>query len=249
MPYSCPSASNSLRAESFIFVRLRLQSHSVVFALRPPRPAPPPRIISPSPPFFFSSKFQPLPSLNLFHLLKSLAASLLFVEHRNTATEEFGWCHLRKRPQKAGSRGQGELGEDRGAQGGLFLFFGGRGAWSARFGNWHWYCRVDIRHIFGVVGEGGWEGSLFGGRSSSRVRERLAAMRFGSLFNGKSFLFFFVVSVLTGWCARRPSGRCAGSGPETAASACSSSLVLWVGAFPSHLGGRRNGRRNVSPFT
>lgn len=41
------------------------------------------------------------------------------------------------------------------------------------------------------------------------------------LFNGKS-----VVSVLTGWCAQRPSGRCAGSGPETAASACSSSLVL-----------------------
>lgn len=53
----------------------------------------------------------------------------------------------------------------------------------------------------------------------------------GSLFNGKS-----VVSVLTGWCAQRPSGRCAGSGPETAASAYSSSLVLWIGASLCHLG-------------
>lgn len=82
-------------------------------------------------------------------------------------------------------------------------------------------------------------------RSSSRARERLAAMRLVLYSTGSRFS---VVLVLTGWCARRPSGRCAGSGPETAASACSSSLVLWVGAFPSHLGRRRNGRRNVSPL-
>lgn len=40
---------------------------------------------------------------------------------------------------------------------------------------------------------------------------------------------------LTDWCVQRPSDHCAGSGPETAASACSSSLVLWIGAFLSHL--------------
>lgn len=50
-----------------------------------------------------------------------------------------------------------------------------------------------------------------------------------------------MVLVLTGWCAQRPNGRCAGSGPETGVSACSSSLVLWIGASLSHLGteGRR----------
>lgn len=43
-------------------------------------------------------------------------------------------------------------------------------------------------------------------------------------------------SVVTDWFAQWPSGRCAGSGPGTAASACSSSLVLWVVASLSHLG-------------
>lgn len=62
-------------------------------------------------------------------------------------------------------------------------------------------------------------------------------------FNGKS-----VVSVLTGWSVQRPNGRCAGSGPETAASACSSSLVLWVGASLSHLGIKREEERNGYPF-
>lgn len=51
-----------------------------------------------------------------------------------------------------------------------------------------------------------------------------------SLFNGKS-----VGSVFTGWCGQRPSGHCAGSGRETEASACSSSLVLWIFVFLSHL--------------
>lgn len=60
--------------------------------------------------------------------------------------------------------------------------------------------------------------------------------------NGKS-----VVSVLTGWCAQRPSGRCAGSGPETAAFACSFSLVLWSGASLSHLGLERQ-RDKWLPF-
>lgn len=45
--------------------------------------------------------------------------------------------------------------------------------------------------------------------------------------------------VLTGWCAQRPNGHCADSGPETGVSACSSSLVLWIGASLSHLGTER----------
>lgn len=115
MPYSCPSASNSLRAESFIFVRLRLQSHTVVFcppATPPPPHTPPDRIISPSPPFFFSSKFQPLPSLNLFHLLKSLAASLPFVEtsqhgHRGVWVMSSAKTSTESRVEGAGRAGRG----------------------------------------------------------------------------------------------------------------------------------------------
>lgn len=101
--------------------------------------------------------------------------------------------------------------------------------------------QCDIRRIFrgdrrvscSCVLEGGAWGKVWLGWEAGRraawdfgtgvVQSTGAASSyaFGSLFNGKS-----VVSVLTGWGARRPSGRCAGSEPETAASACSSSLVL-----------------------
>lgn len=40
----------------------------------------------------------------------------------------------------------------------------------------------------------------------------------------------WAVLVLIGWSVQRPSGHCAGSGPEAAAFACSSFWGLWVGA-------------------
>lgn len=64
----------------------------------------------------------------------------------------------------------------------------------------------------------------------------LVSKNMGAAAAASSFAFVhWVVSVLTGWSERRPSGRCAGSGPETAASACSSSLALWIGASLNHL--------------
>lgn len=80
--------------------------------------------------------------------------------------------------------------------------------------------------VLGGVGLGGRLGEVVGFFWGIVVGQNMGAAAASSfalvlLFNGKS-----VVSVLTGWCAQRPSGRCAGSGPETAAFACSSSLVL-----------------------
>lgn len=53
-------------------------------------------------------------------------------------------------------------------------------------------------------------------------------------------------SVVTDWFAQWPSGRCAGSGPGTAASACSSSLVLWVVASLSRLGEQTKREKRLS---
>lgn len=117
----------------------------------------------------------------------------------------------------------------------------GEGGAKRRFSMLILIPQCDIRRIFrgdrrvscSCVLEGGERGKVWLGWEAGRrgavgfrdivVQSTGAASSyaFGSLFNGKS-----VVSVLTGWGARRPSGRCAGSEPETAASACSSSLVL-----------------------
>lgn len=71
------------------------------------------------------------------------------------------------------------------------------------------------------------------------MQQRLAALR--------CFFVQSVVSVLTGLSVQKPSGHCAGSGPLTAAFACSSSLVLWVDAFLDHLGETRERDIGVIP--
>lgn len=78
-----------------------------------------------------------------------------------------------------------------------------------------------------------------GSGESMSVRIYLQQRRLAALLCFFVFFFFFngksAGSFLTDCYVQRPNGRCAGSGPKTAASVCSSSLALWVGASSSHL--------------